>query len=205
MRMTALILAVLFSLPAVVIVLRRGGATVADPAQTAAHRRLEALWAVVAARPPRRADRLLGRRVTTRAVPAALAAGPLAVVVDYVRLTKPRVISLLLFTTGAAMFVAAGGNPGWLLLMWTMIGGYLAAGGANAINQYIDRDIDDVMRRTDARPVVTGRVTPAARARLRHRRSASSARSSSGCRPTGSPPPSPCSAWRSTSASTRSG
>ncbi len=98
--------------------------------------------------------------MTTRAMPAGVAAGPLAVVVDYIRLTKPRVISLLLFTTGAAMFVAEGGNPGWWLVLWTLIGGYLAAGGANAINQYIDRDIDDVMHRTDARPVVTGRVTP---------------------------------------------
>ena len=98
--------------------------------------------------------------MTTGALPAEVAAGPLAVVTDYVRLTKPRIISLLLFTTGAAMFVAAGGNPGGWLFLWTMIGGYLAAGGANAINQYIDRDIDDIMHRTDARPVVVGRVTP---------------------------------------------
>ena len=98
--------------------------------------------------------------MTTGALPAEVAAGPLAVVTDYVRLTKPRIISLLLFTTGAAMFVAARGNPGGWLFLWTMIGGYLAAGGANAINQYIDRDIDDIMHRTDARPVVVGRITP---------------------------------------------
>ena len=98
--------------------------------------------------------------MTTGALPAGVAAGPMAVVTDYVRLTKPRIISLLLFTTGAAMFVAARGNPGGWLFLWTMIGGYLAAGGANAINQYIDRDIDDIMHRTDARPVVVGRVTP---------------------------------------------
>lgn len=84
----------------------------------------------------------------------------LAVVTDYVRLTKPRVISLLLVTTAAAMFVAADGHPdGWVVL-WTLIGGYLAAGGANAINQFVDRDIDSAMARTTERPVVAGRVTP---------------------------------------------
>ncbi|MCB0881169.1 MAG: heme o synthase [Thermoleophilia bacterium] len=79
---------------------------------------------------------------------------------DYVKLTKPRVISLLLVTTLAAMFIAERGVPdGWLIL-WTMIGGYLAAGGAHAINHFTDRDIDGAMGRTDARPVVQGRITP---------------------------------------------
>jgi protoheme IX farnesyltransferase len=99
--------------------------------------------------------------MTTRAAPAALAARPLAVVADYVRLTKPRIISLLLVTTAGAMFVAAAGVPDGWLLVWTMIGGYLAAGGANAINHYIDRDIDGRMSRTTERPVVAGRVAPA--------------------------------------------
>ncbi len=98
--------------------------------------------------------------MTTRAVPANLAARPLAVIGDYVRLTKPRVISLLLFTTAGAMFVAARGVPDGWLLFWTLIGGYLAAGGANAINQYVDRDIDERMSRTTERPVVAGRVSP---------------------------------------------
>jgi protoheme IX farnesyltransferase len=98
--------------------------------------------------------------MTTRAVPAEVAARPLAVVGDYVRLTKPRVISLLLVTTAGAMFVAAGGVPGGWLLLWTMVGGYLAAGGANAINHYVDRDIDGHMARTTERPVVAGRVPP---------------------------------------------
>ena len=98
--------------------------------------------------------------MTTRALPAALAARPLAVVGDYVRLTKPRIISLLLVTTAGAMFVAAGGVPDGWLLFWTMVGGYLAAGGANAINHYIDRDIDGRMRRTTERPVAAGRVAP---------------------------------------------
>ncbi len=89
--------------------------------------------------------------------PTATVLGYLA---DYVRLTKPRIISLLLVTTAAAMFVAADGRPGGLALFWTMIGGYLAAGGANAINQFVDRDIDATMARTTDRPVVSGRVSP---------------------------------------------
>jgi protoheme IX farnesyltransferase len=83
-----------------------------------------------------------------------------AIVTEYVKLTKPRVISLLLVTTAAAMFTAAHGVPGGWLILWTMVGGYLAAGGANAINHYVDRDIDGHMKRTDARPVVAGSVTP---------------------------------------------
>ncbi len=97
--------------------------------------------------------------MTTGAVAAREAGGLMTLVGDYVRLTKPRVISLLLVTTAAAMFVAAGGVPdGWLLL-WTMVGGYLAAGGAGAINHYLDRDIDGYMGRTTGRPVVAGRVS----------------------------------------------
>jgi protoheme IX farnesyltransferase len=98
--------------------------------------------------------------MTTGAAPAELATRPLAVVNDYVRLTKPRIISLLLVTTAGAMFVAASGVPDGWLLFWTMVGGYLAAGGANAINHYVDRDIDGRMRRTTERPVVSGRVAP---------------------------------------------
>jgi protoheme IX farnesyltransferase len=100
--------------------------------------------------------------VTTRAVAAAAREpGRLAVVADYVRLTKPRIISLLLVTTLCAMLVAAGGMPDGWLVVWTMVGGYLSAGGANAINHYVDRDIDARMRRTTERPVVSGRVAPA--------------------------------------------
>jgi heme o synthase len=101
--------------------------------------------------------------VSTRAATAAgeaSGARPLAAVGDYVRLTKPRIISLLLVTTAGAMFVAARGMPDAWDLLWTMVGGYLAAGGANAINHYIDRDIDGRMSRTTERPVVSGRVTP---------------------------------------------
>jgi heme o synthase len=80
----------------------------------------------------------------------------------FVALTKPRIIELLLVTTVPTMVVAARGLPsGWLVLA-TLVGGSLAAGGANAINMYVDRDIDAVMHRTAERPLVTGAVSPAA-------------------------------------------
>ena len=79
----------------------------------------------------------------------------------YIALTKPRVISLLLVTTVPAMLVAERGWPsGWLILA-TLIGGSLSAGGANAINCWYDRDIDSVMKRTRSRPLVTGQVEAA--------------------------------------------
>lgn len=73
----------------------------------------------------------------------------------YIALTKPRVISLLLFTTMAAMFMAARGWPGITLFVAVFIGGYMSAGAANAINMVIDRDIDRTMKRTSKRPTVT--------------------------------------------------
>jgi protoheme IX farnesyltransferase len=75
---------------------------------------------------------------------------------DLVALTKPRIISLLLVTTIAPMFVA--GTPGWRLVLAVFVGGYLMAGGANAVNMYIDRDIDDRMSRTRLRPIPSGRM-----------------------------------------------
>ncbi len=80
----------------------------------------------------------------------------------YVALTKPRIIELLLVTTVPTMVVAEGGMPSVWLMVATVIGGSLAAGGANAINMYVDRDIDAVMNRTQGRPLVTGAVTPRA-------------------------------------------
>src|SRR5881628_2285802 len=77
---------------------------------------------------------------------------------DMVMLTKPRIISLLLVTTVAPMFVA--GNPGWLLVLIVLIGGYLMAGGANAVNMYLDSDIDTRMSRTRLRPIPSGRMGP---------------------------------------------
>jgi protoheme IX farnesyltransferase len=80
----------------------------------------------------------------------------------YVALTKPRIIELLLVTTLPTMIVAQRGLPRVWLMIATLVGGALAAGGANAINMYADRDIDSLMRRTSGRPLVTGAVTPAA-------------------------------------------
>lgn len=79
---------------------------------------------------------------------------------DYVALTKPRIISLLLAITLIPMFLAGKSAPSPLLILWTMVGGFLAAGGANALNQYIDRDIDHVMVRTRKRPLPGGRMQP---------------------------------------------
>lgn len=74
----------------------------------------------------------------------------------YVALTKPRIIELLLVTTVPTMVVAARGIPGLWLILATLCGGTLAAGGANAFNMVIDRDIDAIMERTKRRPLVTG-------------------------------------------------
>ncbi|GLC24399.1 hypothetical protein rosag_09120 [Roseisolibacter agri] len=79
---------------------------------------------------------------------------------DLVALTKPRIISLLLVTTVAPMFVA--GRPSWWTVLIVTLGGYLMAGGANAVNMYLDRDIDDVMSRTRLRPIPSGRMAPQA-------------------------------------------
>ena len=79
---------------------------------------------------------------------------------DYVALTKPRIITLLLVITFVPMFLAGDGPPNGWLILWTMVGGFLAAGGANAVNQYVDRDIDHVMVRTRKRPLPGGRMTP---------------------------------------------
>ena len=78
---------------------------------------------------------------------------------DLVMLTKPRIISLLLVTTIAPMFVA--GRPSVWLVLVVAVGGYLMAGGANAVNMYLDRDIDDRMARTRLRPIPSGRMAPA--------------------------------------------
>src|SRR4051812_20292152 len=77
---------------------------------------------------------------------------------DMVMLTKPRIISLLLVTTVAPMFVA--GNPTWLLVVVVLIGGYLMAGGANAVNMYLDSDIGVRMSRTRVRQIPSGGMGP---------------------------------------------
>jgi len=78
----------------------------------------------------------------------------------YIALTKPRIIELLLVTTLPTMVLAAGHLPGLWLVLSTLIGGTLAAGSANALNSYIDRDIDAVMIRTAHRPLAQARVAP---------------------------------------------
>jgi protoheme IX farnesyltransferase len=98
--------------------------------------------AVGAARPPR-AGRSVGSTLR-----------------DYIALTKPRIISLLLLTTVAAMFVADPAGPALSTVLWTMLGGYLAAGGAGAINHYLERDADARMARTRGRPLASGRIEP---------------------------------------------
>jgi protoheme IX farnesyltransferase len=80
----------------------------------------------------------------------------------YIALTKPRIIELLLVTTLPAMVLAADGLPRWEVVLATMIGGTLAAGSANALNCYVDRDIDAVMRRTTHRPLARHDVSPRA-------------------------------------------
>jgi len=77
---------------------------------------------------------------------------------DLVTLTKPRIISLLLVTTVAPMFITPMGLPSLALVFWVVVGGYLMAGGANAINMWFDRDIDQIMTRTRTRPLPSGRL-----------------------------------------------
>jgi protoheme IX farnesyltransferase len=81
---------------------------------------------------------------------------------DLVTLTKPRIISLLLVTTVAPMFITPAGLPSPALVFWVIVGGYLMAGGANAINMWFDRDIDQKMSRTRLRPIPAGRIRPPA-------------------------------------------
>jgi heme o synthase len=92
--------------------------------------------------------------------PAAVPSGARtpSLLADLVTLTKPRIISLLLVTTVAPMFITPAGLPSLSLVLWVILGGYLMAGGANAINMWFDRDIDDKMSRTRQRPIPAGRI-----------------------------------------------
>ncbi len=80
---------------------------------------------------------------------------------DYLALTKPIIVLLLLVTTLSGLIVGAHGWPSPGVLLWTLAGGALAAGGASALNQYVDRDLDGKMQRTQGRPLPGGRVTEA--------------------------------------------
>jgi protoheme IX farnesyltransferase len=103
-----------------------------------------------------------GARASTGRLGPAVASRSLSlqVVRDYITLTKPRIIALLLLTTVATMIVADPGVPGAATILWTIVGGYLAAGGAGAINHYLDRARDARMSRTASRPLVSGRIEP---------------------------------------------
>jgi protoheme IX farnesyltransferase len=102
--------------------------------------------------------------VPSRLTPGGVAHGsrrvPTTVLGGYVALTKPRIIELLLITTVPTMVLAESGWPSWSLVLVTLLGGSLAAGSANAINMYVDRDIDALMERTRNRPLVTGLIPP---------------------------------------------
>ncbi len=100
-----------------------------------------------------------GVRTKDERRPAGLA-GVRAAIADYLTLTKPKVQSLLLFTTVTTMYVA--GTPPISRVVLTCLGGALSAGGAGAINHFLDRDIDALMRRTRNRPVPAGRISPRA-------------------------------------------
>jgi protoheme IX farnesyltransferase len=100
---------------------------------------------------------LVDRPADVRAAPGR---GAVAVVRAYVALTKPRIIELLLVTTVPAMFLAAAGLPSLWTVVATLVGGTLAAGSANALNCYVDRDIDQVMKRTSNRPLPQHSVPP---------------------------------------------
>jgi len=118
--------------------------------------------------PARKVDTALSM-VTERPARTELVPGPVpvparrdvgAVVRAYVALTKPRIIELLLITTIPTMFLAAGGVPPIGTMVVVLVGGALAAGAANALNCYIDRDIDQLMRRTKRRPLPRHVVSP---------------------------------------------
>jgi heme o synthase len=113
---------------------------------------------------------LIGAATLDRLLPMSLPFGSVSpapqqrpvreVIADYVEFTKPRIMVLLLITTLGGMLIAAAGWPSLSLIFWTMLGGGMSAGGASALNHYIDRDIDGLMSRTSKRPLPSGRVAP---------------------------------------------
>jgi protoheme IX farnesyltransferase len=129
------------------------------PGTMAASELDEAARAVAVAGPLGHVDEALAADAV--AAPVAAPRSWRAVVRAYVALTKPRIVELLLITTIPAMVLAAKGFPPVTLIVWTLVGGSLAAGSANAINCYLDRDIDIVMTRTRRRPLPAHEVDPA--------------------------------------------
>ncbi|MGH2740056.1 MAG: heme o synthase [Actinomycetota bacterium] len=134
-----------------------GAATVLShlaPAAVAGHVTGAALgWTVLVALT------VAAHRMSPRATEPAISR-PRARAAAYIQLMKPDIIVLLLVTTVPAMVLAAQGLPPWWLVGATLLGGTLAAGGANAINCYLDRDIDAVMARTRGRPLPTRQISP---------------------------------------------
>ncbi|MEX1071033.1 MAG: heme o synthase, partial [Anaerolineales bacterium] len=107
---------------------------------------------------------LVGLAARTDAVENREAARPInkrQLARDFLMLTKPLIVALLLVTTYTGMVVGAKALPSLSLTFWTLLGGALAAGGSGAINQYIDRETDQRMTRTAKRPIAAGRLTPA--------------------------------------------
>jgi len=100
------------------------------------------------------------RGIETLAGSVPFARRPGAVVTDFLTLTKPRIVLMVLVTTTAGFLLGAAGNPDWLLLGHLLFAGALAAGGTLALNQYLERDTDGRMRRTQSRPLPGGRLAP---------------------------------------------
>ena len=90
----------------------------------------------------------------------AQAASSQTLIRDYIALTKPRIVVMLLFTALGGMFLAAKGTPQASIMLVVLLAGAMASGGANALNQWLDRDIDGDMVRTRQRPMVVGRIPP---------------------------------------------
>jgi protoheme IX farnesyltransferase len=98
--------------------------------------------------------------VRSETAPARSRGGPRAALAAYYHLTKPRIVVLLLITTVPSMVLADKGLPSLWLIAATLIGGTMSAGGANAINQFLDRDIDEIMTRTRRRPLPAHVIKP---------------------------------------------
>jgi protoheme IX farnesyltransferase len=145
----------------------RPAAAGVGPGTMAASELDEAAHAIAVAGPIGHVDEIPGAEAVAAPAVADAAAPPSArrswrdVSRAYVALTKPRIVELLLITTIPAMVLAARGFPPIMLIVWTLVGGSLAAGSANAINCYLDRDIDVLMTRTRRRPLPAHDVDPA--------------------------------------------
>ena len=142
------------------VVLASQGAHLSTEASRLAHLGLGALvWAALAVLAALVVRLPPSKPVEAQAEKAARVETP-SLLKDYVSLTKPGVISLLIFTTFAAMYITPLGAPSLWLVVWTLIGGWLMPAGAHALNCYFDRDIDVLMGRTGRRPIPSGRIPP---------------------------------------------